>query len=51
MQAALPHLDEFLPAHNLKALEQLVETLANLPVRRAPDRRGNPKIQAMFKKP
>jgi len=50
MQAALPHLDEFLPAHNLKALEELVEKLARLPIRRAPDRRGNPKIQAMFKK-
>ncbi|HET7769855.1 MAG TPA: VWA domain-containing protein [Chloroflexota bacterium] len=50
MQAALPHLDEFLPAHNLKALEQLVHKLAALPIRRAPDRRGNPKIAAMFAK-
>lgn len=51
MQAALPHLDEFLPAHNLKSLENLVDKLAALPIRRAPDRRGNPKIAAMFKKP
>jgi uncharacterized protein len=34
MQAALPHLDEFLPAHNLKALEHLVQKLAGLPTRR-----------------
>lgn len=34
MQAALPHLDEFLPAHNLKALEDLVAKLAALPTRR-----------------
>lgn len=50
MQAALPHLDEFLPAHNLKALEELVEKLAALPVRRAPDRRGNPKVAALLKR-
>lgn len=34
MQAALPHLDEFLPAHNLKALENLVHKLSSLPTRR-----------------
>ncbi len=50
MQAALPHLDEFLPAHNLRALEDLVHKLAALPVRRAPDRRGNPKIAALMKR-
>jgi len=50
MQASLPHLDEFLPAHNLKALEDLVEKLAALPIRRAPDRRGNPKVAALLKK-
>jgi len=50
MQASLPHLDEFLPAHSLKALEDLVEKLAALPIRRAPDRRGNPKVAALLKK-
>jgi uncharacterized protein with von Willebrand factor type A (vWA) domain len=35
MQAALPHLDDFLPAHNLSSLEVLVEKLAALPIRRA----------------
>jgi uncharacterized protein len=50
MQAALPHLDEFLPAHNLRSLEELVAKLAALPIRRAPDRRGNPKIMKLLKK-
>jgi len=35
MQAALPHLDDFLPVHNLNALEALVDRLASLPIRRA----------------
>ena len=30
MQAALPHLDEFLPVHNLHSLEQLGGLLATL---------------------
>jgi uncharacterized protein with von Willebrand factor type A (vWA) domain len=30
MQAALPHVDRFLPIHNLASLEQLVATLATL---------------------
>ncbi len=34
MQAALPHLDDFLPVHNLNALEALVDRLAGLPIRR-----------------
>lgn len=34
MQAALPHLDDFLPVHNLDSLEALVEKLAGLPIRR-----------------
>lgn len=38
MVAALPHLDEFLPVHNLQSLEALVERLAALPVRRTSDR-------------
>src|SRR5581483_11238033 len=38
MQAALPHLDDFLPVHNLESLEALVEKLAALPVRRTVDR-------------
>jgi uncharacterized protein len=50
MQAALPHLDEFLPAHNLKSLEDLVNKLADLPISRSPDRRGNPKVMALLKK-
>ena len=29
MQAALPHLDRFLPAHNLASLEQLAEILTS----------------------
>jgi hypothetical protein len=35
MQAALPHLDDFLPVHNLKSLEALVDHLSGLPVRRS----------------
>jgi hypothetical protein len=30
MQAALPHLDDFLPVHNLRSLEQLGQVLATL---------------------
>jgi uncharacterized protein with von Willebrand factor type A (vWA) domain len=29
IQAALPHVDDFLPVHNLASLEQLAETLAH----------------------
>jgi uncharacterized protein with von Willebrand factor type A (vWA) domain len=34
MQAALRHVDDFLPAHNLASLEQLAEHLGTLDVRR-----------------
>jgi len=30
IQAALPHVDDFLPVHNLASLEQLAETLAKI---------------------
>ena len=35
MQAALPHLDDFLPAHSLAALTDLLDRLADLPLRRS----------------
>jgi uncharacterized protein len=38
MQAALPYLDDFLPVHNLNSLEQLVERLGSVPLRRTFDR-------------
>ena len=43
MQAALPHLDDFLPAHNLNSLEALVTKLAALPVRRSAGREAGPR--------
>ena len=41
MQAALPHIDDFLPVHNLTSLETLAEHLNALPARRSgyPSRR------------
>ena len=36
MQAALRHVDDFLPAHNLASLEQLANHLRTLPVRSRP---------------
>jgi uncharacterized protein with von Willebrand factor type A (vWA) domain len=36
MQAALRHVDDFLPAHNLASLEQLAERLRALPARSRP---------------
>jgi uncharacterized protein with von Willebrand factor type A (vWA) domain len=39
IQAALPHIDDFLPVHNLDSLESLAEHLANLTEHR-PQRRG-----------
>jgi uncharacterized protein with von Willebrand factor type A (vWA) domain len=36
MQAALKHVDDFLPAHNLASLEQLVDHLRALPVKARP---------------
>jgi uncharacterized protein with von Willebrand factor type A (vWA) domain len=38
MQAALPHVDDFLPVHNLLSLEQLGEKLAGVGVSR-PERK------------
>jgi uncharacterized protein with von Willebrand factor type A (vWA) domain len=34
MAAALPHIDRFLPGHNLKALEALADALDEIPARR-----------------
>ncbi|MEZ5391512.1 MAG: VWA domain-containing protein [Bryobacterales bacterium] len=34
MQAALPHVDDFLPVHNLESLERLAERLNTLPIKR-----------------
>ncbi|MBI3974223.1 MAG: VWA domain-containing protein [Chloroflexi bacterium] len=45
MQAALPHLDEFLPVHNLNSLEALVDKLAALPTRRTADRNTRGQVQ------
>ncbi|WP_420627190.1 vWA domain-containing protein [Candidatus Leptofilum sp.] len=39
MQAALPHIDDFLPVHNLASLEQLVTHLQDLTVQKRPSRR------------
>ena len=36
MQAALPYIDDFLPAHNLHSLQELAGHLNNLTARRAP---------------
>ena len=36
MQAALPYIDDFLPAHNLHSLQELARHLNNLTARRAP---------------
>ena len=38
MQAALRHVDDFLPAHNLASLEQLANHLRALPAQDAPRR-------------
>ncbi len=40
MQAALPHVDDFLPVHNLASLERLAATLNALPPSRAGRRRS-----------
>jgi uncharacterized protein with von Willebrand factor type A (vWA) domain len=39
MRAALPHVDDFLPVHNLRSLRSLAALLSRLPARRA--RRGS----------
>ena len=36
LQAALPHVDEFLPAHNLESLDRLCEVMATVRGRRSP---------------
>ncbi|MAG37320.1 MAG: CoxE [Dehalococcoidia bacterium] len=36
LQAALPHVDEFLPAHNLESLDRLCEVMAAVRGRRSP---------------
>jgi hypothetical protein len=41
MRAALPFIDDFLPAHNLASVERLAAHLDNLPARR-PVRRSTP---------
>ena len=38
MQAALPYIDDFLPAHNLHSLQELARHLNRLTARRAPPR-------------
>jgi uncharacterized protein len=43
MQAALPHVDDFLPVHNLDSLEQLGEKLASLGSGR-PERKQRPLV-------
>ncbi len=41
MQAALKHVDDFLPAHNLESLEQLADRLRTLSTRHRRDSRGD----------
>ena len=40
MQAALPHIDDFLPAHNLHSLQELAHHLNQLTAHRPPPRRN-----------
>jgi uncharacterized protein with von Willebrand factor type A (vWA) domain len=40
MQAALRHIDDFLPAHNINSLEALATHLNRVSVRVAPTLRG-----------
>lgn len=50
MQAALPHIDDFLPVHNLNSLETLAEHLAGLTaVKKHPRRRPELKGAAFIK--
>jgi hypothetical protein len=42
-RAAIPHIDDFLPVHNLASLEDLAEHLAGLSEHR-PERRQQPGI-------
>jgi uncharacterized protein with von Willebrand factor type A (vWA) domain len=40
IQAALPHIDDFLPVHNLASLEALARHLNSLPAHRPARRQG-----------
>ncbi len=40
MAAALPHIDDFLPVHNLESVVQLAEILSNIPERRVERKRA-----------
>jgi hypothetical protein len=42
MKAALPYIDNFLPAHNLKSLVQLAALLQSVEHRRPSRRQGVP---------
>ncbi len=44
MQAALPHIDDFLPVHNLASLEALAAHLQHLTVAKRPSRRQQLKL-------
>jgi len=46
MQAALPHVDDFLPVHNLNSLEELGEKLSSIGSRK-PERKQRP-LQAVI---
>ncbi|MCA9897196.1 MAG: VWA domain-containing protein [Ardenticatenaceae bacterium] len=51
MQAALPHIDDFLPVHNLASLEDLAVHLQNLTVTKRPSRHQPHKLSgAAFSK-
>ena len=53
MQAALPYIDDFLPAHNLHSLQELALHLNRLTARRAPTtvRRSHPRIMRRLMRP
>jgi uncharacterized protein with von Willebrand factor type A (vWA) domain len=44
MRAALPYVDDFLPANNLKSLVQLAELLQTVDHRRPLRRQGTPAV-------
>ena len=44
MQAALPHIDDFLPVHNLASLEELAAHLQNLTAEKRPSHRQQLKV-------
>ncbi|MEM7331608.1 MAG: VWA domain-containing protein [Chloroflexota bacterium] len=45
MQAALPHIDDFLPVHNLQSLEELADHLAGLTAVNKQARRRKPNLK------